>query len=186
MKKILAITLAALMALALTACGAGSSEQAPAEEASEESSEFAGMPNPWTEVETPEEAAEGAGVGSFQVPEDGTETSAGTVDWAVFQYMEGIAEADGWLGTAELTVRKGLQQDYEDVSGDYTEYKYEWSQEVDGQEVQCGGNEEGRAMKVTWLSDSCSYSIGIRGQGDLYDTYGVDADAVAALVSATR
>ena len=184
MKKILALTLAALMALALTACG-GSSEQA-AEESSEAASENMGVANPWTEAETAEAAAEGAGVGSFQLPENGTETSGGQIDWEGFQYMEGLAEADGWIGTAELTVRKGLAQDFEDPSGDYTEYRHTWEQDAGGLTVLCSGNVEGMATKVIWLSDDCSYSINVLGQGDLNDNYGLSPETVEELVSAIK
>ncbi len=183
-KKIFAITLAALMALALTACG-GSSEQ-PAEESSEAASESMGLANPWTEAETAEAAAEGAGVGSFQLPENGTETSGGRVDWEGFQYMEGLAEADGWIGTAELTVRKGLVRDFEDPSGDYTEYRYTWEQGVGGMEVLCSGNVENMAAKVIWVSGDCSYSINVLGQGDLSDNYGLNPKTVEELVSAIQ
>ena len=178
MKKLMMIALAAAMALTLAACGSGGSEP--------EAEETEGMANPWTEVETPEEAAEGAGVGYFQVPEEGTETSGGPVNWFCFQYMEGIAEADGAIGAAELTVRKGLKQDSTDVSGDYTEYAYTWTQEADGWQITCFGNEEGRMMKAIWLSDNFSYSITVRGQGDLYNTYGLGADDVVALVTAIQ
>lgn len=183
MKRLLALTLAALLALGLTACGGGSQEQA-AEET--ETGQYAGMPNPWTDVETPEEAAEGAGVGSFQVPEDGTETSAGQVAWESFRYMENLAEADGRLGTADLTVRKGVSQDGEDVSGDYTEYAYEWTLDVNGCQVPCGGSEEGLAMRVTWSAGDFDYSICVRDLDDPDAACGLDESAVEQLVTATR
>ena len=83
-------------------------------------------------------------------------------------------------------MRKGLKQDGEDVSGDYTEYAFAWMQEVDGWEVSCFGNEEGRTMKAIWISDNFSYSIMVRGQGDIYDTYGLDEEAIGALVAAIQ
>ena len=151
--------------------------------AAESDAESVGIANPWTEVKTAEEAADGAGVGYFTVPEENTETTRGPVNWYGFQYMEGIAEADGAIGAAELTVRKGLKQDTEDVSGDYTEYALEWTVESDGWQVTCCGNEENKAMKAIWLSDNFSYSILVRGQGDLCDTYGLDEAAIDTLVT---
>lgn len=148
----------------------------------EDDAEAIGMANPWIDAETPDEAAEGAGVGYFMVPEENMETAVGPVNWYGFQYMEGIAEADGAIGVAELTVRKGLKQDTEDVSGDYTEYAFEWTAEVDGWQVTCFGNEEGKTMKAVWLSDNFSYSIMVRGQGDTYDTYGLNEEIIDALV----
>ena len=152
----------------------------------ESAPETTGMANPWTDVETADEAADGAGVGYFLVPEENMDTTGGIVNWYGFQYMEGIAEADGAIGAAELTVRKGLKQDTTDVSGDYTEYAYEWTQQTEDWEVECFGNEEGRAMKAIWLSDNFSYSIMVRGQGDLYDVYGLDEEAVRALVASIQ
>ena len=175
MKKLIMIV---ILALALALCGSALCEEAPAE--------AVGMPNPWTDVETPDEAAEGAGVGYFMVPEDDTETAGGQVNWFGFRYMEGIAQADGAIGAAEMTVRKGLNQNTEDVSGDYTEYAFEWTVQTEDWEVSCFGNEEGRTMKAIWLSDNFSYSIMVRGQGDLYDTYGLDDETIVALVDAIQ
>ena len=175
MKKILVLLFAAVLLISLAACGA-----------KEEEKSEAGAINPWTDVSSAEKAADGAGVGYFMVPESGKETSGGPVDIFGYRYMKGIAEADGAIGTAEMTIRKGLKQDSEDVSGDYTAYTYAWTQEADGWEVYCLGNEDGKTMKAIWLSDNFSYSIVIRGQGDLAGTYGIDAAAVAALVSAIQ
>lgn len=183
MKKLILIVLAAALCLNLTACGAGSAKQQEPENPAENS---AGMANPWSDVETPEAAADGAGVGYFQVPKGGTELAGGRVDWAVFRYMTHLAEAIGYVGTAELRVRKGLKQESEDVSGDYTEYAFEWTQEADGWPVRCFGNKEGQMMKALWLSDNFSYSIMVRGQGDIHDSYGLSAEDVVALVTAIQ
>ena len=182
MKKIIAFALAAVLLLALAACGNKTAEKEP--EPAEEP--IANMVNPWSEVADAAAAAEGAGVGYFEVPEDGAQTGGGTLAWYVFRCMKGIAEARGAIGAAELTVRKGLKQDGEDISGDYTEYKYDWIQDVGGTSVKCVGNEDGRTMRALWTSDNFSYCILVRGQGDLYDTYGLDAETIAALVGAIQ
>ena len=131
-------------------------------------------------------AAQKAVVGYSMLPEKGTETACGVISWSGYRYMEHLAQADGAIGAAELTVRKGLKQDSKDVSGDYTEYKHKWTQEIDYWTVNCFGNEEGRCMKAIWLSDNFSYSIVVRGQGDLRETYGVDAETLNALVNAIQ
>ena len=181
MKKIIAIALVAVMVFSLAACGGKKETEAPQTDAQTE--ENVGIANPWTEAKTAEEAAEGAGVGNFNVPEDKTETKAGEIVWSAFRYMEGIAEAEGLIGSAELTVRKGLKE-YEDVSGDYTEYAHEWTQELGDLKINCFGNEEGKTMKAVWVTDNFSYSIMVRGQGDEYDTYGIEADALEVLAGA--
>ena len=166
---------------ALTACGKSA---APAEPEPEAESAFAYMANPWTETDSPDAAAEGAGVGYFSVPEEGFVTSGGAVSWEVFPYMKGLAQANGHVGQMELIVRKGLRQDSEDVSGDYSEYKYEWTQTIDGAEVRCAGNEEGKTVRALWLSDNFSYSLLVRSLDDDSVKVGLDAEATAALVGA--
>ncbi|MBR2677040.1 MAG: hypothetical protein IKE28_09040 [Solobacterium sp.] len=181
MKKFIALTAAALIAVSLAAC-AKKTEETPAET----TEQTAGMPNPWSDADSAQAAAEGAEVGYFEVPEDGAETSGGPVHWDEYRYMEHLAEARGGIGTAELIVRKGLKQESDDESGDYNEYKYSWTQEAGDWTVNCWGNEEGKMMKATWLSDNFSYSITVRGSGDLHDTYGIDSDAVKTLVNAIQ
>lgn len=188
MKK--SIVIAAAMALALCGCGAKGAEQT-ATQTTEETTEATTetkteMANPWSEAKTADEAGQSAGVGYFVVPEDGTQSTIGPINWYGFQYMEGVAQADGGIGAATLTVRKGLKQDTTDVSGDYNKYAYSWTQQVDVWEVTCFGNEEGKAMKALWLSDNFSYSIIVRGQGDLVDTFGIGQEDVAALVNAVQ
>ncbi len=52
--------------------------------------------------------------------------------------------------------------------------------------VRCFGNEEGKTMKAIWLSDNFSYSIFVRGQGDIYDTYGLDLETTLEVASAVQ
>ena len=149
------------------------------------------MPNPWTDADSAEGAANGAGVGYFKLPEAGMEVGGGPIGWDGFRYMELLAEANGYVGAAELMVRKGVNRpdpdvgyDTDDVSGDYTAYAHEWTMEAMGWQIHCFGNEEGRTMKAIWSSDNFSYCILIRGQGDTRNVYGLSADDIAALVGA--
>ena len=149
------------------------------------------MPNPWTEADSAEAAADGAGVGYFKLPEAGAEVVGGPIGWEFYRYTDLLAEANGYVGAAELTVRKGVNRpdhevsyDTADVSGDYTAYAYEWTIEAGRWQIHCFGNEEGRTMKAIWSSDNFSYCILVRGQGDLRDTYGLGSDDIASLVDA--
>ncbi|MBR0198859.1 MAG: hypothetical protein IJQ42_01665 [Oscillospiraceae bacterium] len=149
------------------------------------------MPNPWTEADSANAAAEGAGVGYLKLPEAGAEVIGGPIGWDNYRYMDLLAEANGYVGAAELTVRKGVNRpdhevsyDTADVSGDYTAYAYEWTIEAGGWQIHCFGNEEGRTMKAIWSSDNFSYCILVRGQGGLRNVYGLGSDDIAALVGA--
>lgn len=193
MKKTIAIAAALTMALTMTACASNS--QGDAKTDAGETGEATSLANPWTSAETAQEAAEGAGVGYFEVPADDTQSSIGPINWNGYQYMEYLAEAHGAIGAAELTVRKGINAekapegiayDGNDVSGDLTEYAYTWEMDVDDWKVTCFGNEDGQMMKAIWKSDNFSYSIMVRGQGDLYDTFGLGAEDTAVLVRAIQ
>ena len=152
---------------------------------------FISMANPWTEADSAEGAANGAGVGYFKLPEAGMEVGGGPIGWDSYRYMDLLAEANGYVGAAELTVRKGVNRpdrdvgyDTADVSGDYTAYAHEWMIEAKEWQVRCFGNENGRTMKAIWSSDNFSYCILVRGQGDIRDVYGLGSDDIAALVGA--
>ena len=112
------------------------------------------MPNPWTEADSAEAAADGAGVGYFKLPEAGAEVVGGPIGWEFYRYTDLLAEANGYIGAAER-----------------------W-------QIHCFGNEEGRTMKAIWSSDNFSYCILVRGQVDLRDTYGLGSDDIASLVDA--
>ena len=191
MKKSIAIAAALMMALALPACGAKTQEstQTDTTEATET------IANPWTKADTAQVAADSAGVGYFEVPADGTQSSIGPINWYGYQSMEYLAEADGAIGAAELTVRKGINAerapegvsyDGNDVSGDYTDYAYSWDMDVDDWKVKCFGNEEGKVMKAIWQSDNFSYSIMVRGQGDVHDTFGLGEEDTALIGRAVQ
>ena len=95
--------------------------------------------NPWTAAATAEEAAAGAGLDVFEVP-DGVNTGLGPVAPLSFGYREGVAEADISAGAVEMRARKGLTSVYEDVSFDENAYNYEWSREIGSTVVKCCGN----------------------------------------------
>lgn len=179
MKKFAARTLAALLAcsmvFALGACKKSTADEADA--------------SPWSVAETAKAAAKGAGVKSLSLPKDGTEYASGPLGWADYFYMENVAEANGYLGAAEIIVRKGLRNpkeevDYDtsDISGDHSDYKFSWTEDLGDDTIKCFGNEDGKAMKILWLTDDYSYCILIQGQGEMRDTYGIVSDDVLALV----
>lgn len=147
-----------------------------------------GMPNPWSDVDSAEEAAEGAGVESFVVPE-GTEISLGEVKVEQYRCMDGLAEAIIPIAAVEMTVRKGKDSAADvaegDISGDYGEYKYDWNATIDGREVRCFGNRKGEATKSIWSDGDYFYSITAFGAGG-DDDFGLSADDLNVLVSGIK
>lgn len=146
-----------------------------------------GIGNPWHDVDTAEEAAKGAGLDLFQVP-DGVEISLGTVEVEQYRYMEGLAEAVIPIAAVDMTIRKGLSSaavEPGDVSGDYNDYEHTWTQNIKGLEVTCYGNREGDATKIIWNVEDYCYSITAFGAGGDED-FGLDPDDINSLINAIQ
>lgn len=207
MKKIAAIAAASVLALALAGCasqGASSSASSEAmnasdvsESASSESASSESEPSlKWTEAKTAEEAAKGAGLDEFIVPEPGTKISLGELHKWSFCYAEDRAEADGGAAAAEIVIRKSVgngdnTQELSEITSGWTDlkgmtYANEWSVDMDGTEVRCYGNVKGKVSKAIWAEDKYSYSILVLGQGDNWQDFGIDADDIAVLVKGTK
>ena len=144
------------------------------------------MPNPWSDAETAEAAAEGAGLSIFSVPE-GVSISLGKVPPATYRYMDGIAQATFEFPAVEMTIRKGKAEAAEggDISGDYTNYANTWTQNIKGLNITCFGNREGEATKTIWqVGDNC-WSIKVMGMGGDTD-YGLGANDLQSLIMAMQ
>lgn len=143
-----------------------------------------GIANPWQSAASAEEAAKGAGIDSFEVPA-GKDISLGTINVMEYRYMDGLAEASIPIAAVDMTIRKGkaLAEGVGggDISGDYNEYKYDWTEDVDGTEVHCFGNNEGEATKTIWQSGDYYYSITAFGAGGDTD-FGLSIEDVSNLV----
>ena len=141
------------------------------------------MANPWSDVASAQEAAAGAGLDGFDVPEDAI-TSLGDMRVWSYRCMDGIAEAVCEFPAVEMTIRKGTSAAAQDgdISGDYNEYTHSWTQNIKGLEVTCFGNREGYATKTIWtLGDTC-YSITAYGLGGDTD-FGLSADDLNSLIN---
>lgn len=176
-----------------TAAETGSTEAAAASAAETESTaaatsavaeENTGLANPWSDVESAEEAAKGAGIDSFVIAED-PGLDLGELFERTYRCMDGIAEARLEYPASALTVRKGTIAEEGDISGDYTEYANTWTQDVNGIEVTCFGNREGDAAKSIWTVDNMYFSIVAEGLGGDQD-FGLNAERLTAMVSSIQ
>ena len=139
-----------------------------------------GVPNPWSEAATPEEAAAGAVLDSFVLPEN--------IGCAVFlpeqrllSYMDGLAQAVYDNGLDRLVIRKGTGS--ADVSGDYNDYPETRDVESGGLAIRCFGA-DGQIRLARWESGGNSYSLAFNA-GDTARP-GLTEDQVTSLVSQIR
>ena len=192
MKKWIGILVMLVMIFSLAACSGSSEEPEEVEEGfaveeeTEEESESE-IANPWSEAATLEEAVKGAGLDSFSF-EEGITLSLGEVRTETYRYMDGIVDIVAPVAAVDMTIRKGhidAAAEEEDISGDYTEYKHEWTQNINGVEVKCFGNRDGEATKTIWTSGDYCYAILAFGAGGDED-FGLSADDLTALVNVIK
>ena len=178
--------MALMMVLSLASCAKEAAPEEPAEEPAIEEEEAVGMPNPWSDVDSAEAAAEGAGIDLFE-PAEGVEISLGKVEVEQYRCMDGIAEARIPIAAVEMTIRKGKMSAATDgdISGDYGEYAHEWTQNIKGLEVKCFGNRKGESTRTIWTVDDYAYSIVAYGAGG-DDDYGLNADDLNSLINAIQ
>ena len=163
---------------------AATASAAEAESTAAAAEENTGLANPWSDVESAEEAAKGAGIDSFVIAED-PGLDLGQLFERTYRCMDGIAEARLEYPASALTVRKGTKAEEGDISGDYTEYANTWTQDVNGIEVTCFGNREGDAAKSIWTVDNMYFSIVAEGLGGDQD-FGLNAERLTAMVSSIQ
>lgn len=195
MKKLLVAACAVLFALALAGCASSGSSNASSNAASgsssassneasssaasaASSSESTGLANPWSDADSAEAAAQGAGVDSFELGDNLGMTDKTLFD-PTYRYMDDIAEATLQGGAFDVTVRKSMHQGGQMLNGDYNDYPEFWTTTIDGVEVTCHGYKEGVATAFEWCDDA-NYSVLFRGLGG--ENMGVEEADIAAIV----
>lgn len=161
---------------------ASASESGAASEASEH--ESAGMPNPWSDVASAEEAAKGAGLDAFPLPEGEIADLGKPID-VKYRCMEGMAEAVYEFPASQVTVRTAAiaEDDLFDISGDYGEYAEEWTENIANVPVACAGNRKGESTKTYWGEDGIAHSIVAQGLGG-DDDFGLTLERLTVFVEA--
>lgn len=164
------------------ASSAVESSEAAASEAA--SSAEAGLANPWSDAASAEEAAQGAGLDAFPLPE-GAIADLGEPIEVTYSYMEGMAQARYEFPASAVTVRTAAlaEGDLFDISGDYNTYANEWTEYVDNVPVACAGNREGESTKTYWGEEDIAHSLLAEGLGG-DDDFGLTPERLAVFVEA--
>ena len=142
------------------------------------------MGNPWSDAVSAEEAAKGAGLDAFPLPE-GAIGDLGEPFEITYSYMEGMAQARYEFPASAVTVRtaKIAEDDSFDISGDYNEYAYEWTEHIGDAAVACAGNREGESAKTYWGDEGVAHSLVAEGLGGDMD-FGLNLERLTVFVEA--
>ena len=137
--------------------------------------DFFGIPNPWTETDTLEEAIWISGV-DVRLP--GEEKLPQKMELLRYQALPGTIEADYSNGEEELMIRASLDEEGYILSGDYNTYSREWEEEIGGLRVDCLG--DGKHINVAMFRlDDTAYALTMAcGR----EGFGLTAEELAAIV----
>ena len=113
-----------------------------------------GMPNPYTDHDSLEEAEEDAGF-KIQVPDEICGAKAAAFRNLGTEMLE-VIYYDG--DTEVARVRKGIGED--DISGDYNEYEIDETVDAAGTQVNLKGSADGYALAV-WNADGYAYAVSL-------------------------
>ena len=99
--------------------------------------ESVGMPNPWTQTDSFDEAVKVSGV-EIRLPEQ-TDLPQ-DMELLYYRAVPGTFEADYSDGNEELMIRASLDDEGYILSGDYNTYTHEWEEAFEGVAVNCLGD----------------------------------------------
>lgn len=188
-----AVLASSIVVLASCSSGSGSASSASASASSSASasasneaasSEAASIANPWTDAASAEEAAKGAGLDAFPLPE-GEIADLGEPFEITYSYMDGMAQARYEFPASAVVVRtaKIAPGDSFDISGDYNTYAHEWTEAIGDVSVACAGNREGESTKTYWGEEELAHSLSAEGLGGDMD-FGLNVDRLTVFVEA--
>ena len=100
-------------------------------------SEHIGLPNPWTQTNSYDEAAKISGI-RIHLPDDADLPQ--NMDLLYYRAVPGTLEVDYSDGNEDLMLRASLDDEGYVLSGDYNSYTHEWEQNFDGTTVSCLGD----------------------------------------------
>lgn len=177
MKKLLIFTVTAAMLLSLAACAqsakpaAKPEKPAQTEQAETTDTENVQIPNPWTDYDSKDAAAQAAGF-DLAVPDDisGCSEKSYRVLSAAGDVMFEIIYASGGDETARIRKVPGA----DDVSGNYNEYAETETVDVGGVRVTMKGA-DGLVKLAVWTNGDYSYVLSVES--------GLSQNDMAALVS---
>jgi hypothetical protein len=150
MKKLIAITLCAVMAISFTACANNSpSKDNPQKQAIGSSVE---IPSPFVDCNTMDDAGKIAGF-TLTIPETMPKGYALKLIQAVENDMVQVFYENG---EKEIIIRKAKSS--KDISGDHNEYKESNTMTVDSLKVSTRGN-DGKVNVATWSDGEFTYEI---------------------------
>lgn len=185
MKKLIALTLCAVMALPVAAHASSVSAKEDTKrqtgvqnimvissmDSDEETSTAIGMPSPFSEFNSLEDAEKQTGF-KLTLPEKMTE---GYTPKAIETIQNDLIQVFYENGEKEILIRKAKGSD--DISGDYNEYSENKKLTIGNLQVSTRGN-DGKVSVATWVDGEHTYSVSVG-----FENEGLEVSVITDMIS---
>ena len=183
MKRVATIAMAMALVLALSGCAASASSKSSSATMSASDVNASASAASWTNVISAAEAAKGAGLTSFSMP-DRTVIADIVFTNPAYSYTTGVAQAKYDNGASLIIRKDDGSHSAQLTDSDVSKLTATWTKTYEGVEVTCHGVARGAATYITWKADAGEYGVTLQSADS--KELAMDEEDIADIVRAIK
>ena len=183
MKRVATIAMAMALVLALSGCAASASSKSSSATMSASDASASASAASWTSVISAAEAAKGAGLTSFSMP-DRTVIADIVFTNPAYSYTTGVAQAKYDNGASLIIRKDDGSHSAQLTDSDVSKLTATWTKTYEGVEVTCYGVARGAATYITWKTNAGEYGVTLQSADS--KELAMDEEDIADIVRAIK
>ena len=183
MKRVATIAMAMALVLALSGCAASASSKSSSATMSASDVSASASAASWTNVISAAEAAKGAGLTSFSMP-DRTVIADIVFTNPAYSYTTGVAQAKYDNGASLIIRKDDGSHSAQLTDSDVSKLTATWTKTYEGVEVTCHGVARGAATYITWKTNAGEYGVTLQSTDS--KELAMDEEDIADIVRAIK
>ena len=183
MKRVATIAMAMALVLALSGCAASASSKSSSATMSASDVNASASAASWTNVISAAEAAKGAGLTSFSMP-DRTVIADIVFTNPAYSYTTGVAQAKYDNGASLIIRKDDGSHSAQLTDSDVSKLTATWTKTYEGVEVTCHGVARGAATYITWKTNAGEYGVTLQSTDS--KELAMDEEDIADIVRAIK
>ena len=183
MKRVATIAMAMALVLALSGCAASASSKSSSATMSASDVSASASAASWTNVISAAEAAKGAGLTSFSMP-DRTVIADIVFTNPAYSYTTGVAQAKYDNGASLIIRKDDGSHSAQLTDSDVSKLTATWTKTYEGVEVTCYGVARGAATYITWKTNAGEYGVTLQSADS--KELAMDEEDIADIVRAIK
>ena len=183
MKRVATIAMAMALVLALSGCAASASSKSSSATMSASDVSASASAASWTSVISAAEAAKGAGLTSFSMP-DRTVIADIVFTNPAYSYTTGVAQAKYDNGASLIIRKDDGSHSAQLTDSDVSKLTATWTKTYEGVEVTCHGVARGAATYITWKTNAGEYGVTLQSTDS--KELAMDEEDIADIVRAIK